>query len=168
MVDAGILREDEPIELVEGELVVVPPQGPSHAAVVADLDARFQKIYSQGFHVRVQLPVAGTIDSLPEPDFAIVRGAPRDYGDRHPTGADTVLVIEVARTSQAFDRKKAATYARAGVPTYWLVDLVARRLEVRTGPAPDGEYEQTSLLGEGQRVALPAVDIEWPVASLFL
>src|SRR5262249_53193341 len=125
MVEAGILREDEPIELVEGELVVVPPQGPTHSAVVADLDARLHEVYTGAYHVRAQLPVAGTDDSLPEPDFAIVRGAPRDYVERHPTGADTILVIEVARTSQAFDRRKASTYARAGVPVYWLIDIVA-------------------------------------------
>src|SRR5262249_2303886 len=126
----------------------------------------------RGLHERVprSRPAAGCRYErrTPGAGLAIVRGAPRDYGERHPTGADTILVIEVARTSQAFDRRKASTYARSGVPVYWLIDLVARRLEVRSTPTSDGEYEQTVLLGEQHRVRLPALDLEWSVGSLFL
>jgi Uma2 family endonuclease len=167
MLEAGILRADEPVELLEGELVVVPPQGPPHSATVAELDCRLQRIYGHGHHVRVQLPIAATDDSLPEPDVAVALGSPRDYAERHPRGMETILVIEIARTSQAFDRRKAPVYARAGVPTYWLIDLATRQLEVRSQPTTAGEYRQTSLLCEQDSVRLPVVDLEWPVASLF-
>jgi Uma2 family endonuclease len=116
MVEEGILRDDEPVELLDGELVVTPPQGPSPAAVVSDLDGRLREIYPERCHVRAQCPLGGAADSLPEPDLAVVRGKPRDYVAAHPRGADVVLVVEVAHTSQAIDRRKVRSYARIGVP----------------------------------------------------
>jgi Uma2 family endonuclease len=165
MVEGGILGEDEPVELLEGELVVTPPEGPSHAAVVSDLAGRLAAAYQPGCHVRAQCPLAGARDSLPEPDLAVVRGNPRDYVEAHPAGGNVVLVVEVARTSQAIDRRKVRIYAQIAVPVYWLLDLAARRLEVRSDP--DGEdYRSTRLLGEGEPVGLPGVDASWIVASL--
>jgi Uma2 family endonuclease len=168
MVDAGILAEDEPVELLEGELVVTPPQGPPHAAVVCDLAERLRDVYGPACHVRPQCPLVGAVDSLPEPDLAVVRGKARDYATRHPTGPDVVLVIEVARTSQALDRRKVRAYATIGVSVYWIVDLAARRLEVRSEPTADGEYRVTRLLGENETIALPRLDVSWNVASLLV
>jgi Uma2 family endonuclease len=165
MVEDGILDEDEPVELVEGELVVTPPQGPSHSAVVSDLHERLRELYRMGFHVRSQCPLGGAADSLPEPDLAVVRGSARDYVKAHPTGADVLLVVEIAQTSQALDRRKVRTYARIGVPAYWLLDLAARRLEVRTDPDGD-DYRSTRLLKESESVAVPSADASWSVASL--
>jgi Uma2 family endonuclease len=165
MVEGGILGADEPVELLEGELVVTPPQGPSHSAVVSDLAVRLAAVYQPGCHVRAQCPLAGAADSLPEPDLAVVRGSARDYVEAHPTGGNVVLVVEVARTSQAIDRRKVRVYAGIAVPVYWLVDLAARRLEVRS--EPDGaDYRSTRLLGEGDAVGLPGVDAAWIVSSL--
>ena len=115
--------------------------------------------------MRSQCPLVGATDSLPEPDLAVVRGVPRDYVSAHPTGGDVLLVVEVARTSQAIDRRKVGAYSRMGVPVYWLLDLAARRLEVRSEPDGD-EYRSTRLLGEGESVALPGVDASWVGASL--
>jgi Uma2 family endonuclease len=165
MVEEGILGEDEPVELLEGELVVTPPQGPPHSAVVSDLDGRLREIYRPGCHVRPQCPLAGATDSLPEPDLAVVRGKPRDYIKAHPSGGDVLLVVEVARTSQAIDRRKVRAYAKIGVPVYWLLDLAARRLEVRSEPDGD-DYRSTRLLRESESVTLPGVDASWTVASL--
>jgi hypothetical protein len=74
----------------------------------------------------------------------------------HPTGAQVVLVVEVARTSHAIDRRKVRAYAKIGVPVYWLLDLGARRLEVRWEPNGD-EYRSTRLLGESDSAALPEI-----------
>jgi Uma2 family endonuclease len=165
MVDEGILADDEPVELLEGELLVTPPQGPSHAAVVSDLDERLAGAYRPGCHVRAQCPLGGAVDSLPEPDLAVVRGKPRDYLASHPKGDQIVLVVEVARTSQAFDRRKVRVYAKIGVPVYWLVDLEGRRLEVRSTPDGD-DYRVTRILREGESAALPEIAIAWEVGSL--
>jgi Uma2 family endonuclease len=165
MVEEGILGHDEPVELIEGELVKTPPQGPSHSAVVSDLQERLRELYRPGCHVRSQCPLAGAADSLPEPDLAVVRGKPRDYVTAHPSGADVLLVVEVARTSQAIDRRTVRAYAKIGVPVVWLLDLAARRLEVRTEPDGD-EYRSTRLLGENESATLPGVDSSWRVDTL--
>lgn len=167
MAEAGILGRDDRVELLEGELVVVPPQGPQHAAEAVDLQVRL-RLYEPGAHIRPQLPLAGSSEDLPEPDIAVVRGAPRDYVERHPTGAEAILVVEIARTSQAIDRRKAAIYSRMGVPVYWIIDLSKRRLEVRSEPTQDGDYRSTSLLSESDSVILPVVGVTWAVASLFV
>lgn len=85
--------------------------------------------------MRPQLPLSLDPDSEPEPDAAVVRGAPRDYVDTHPTTA--LLVVEVADTPLDLDRgKKAGLYAKAGIPEYWIVNLVEPVLEVHRDPAP--------------------------------
>jgi Uma2 family endonuclease len=167
MVEEGILGDDEPVELLDGELVVTPPQGPAHAAVVSDLDGRLREVYRERFHVRAQCPLGGVDDSLPEPDLAVVRGKPRDYIAVHPSGTDVVLVVEVARTSQALDRRKARSYARIGVPMYWLLDLGARRLEVRSEPDAD-EFRSTRILRDDESITLPETDATWSVGTLLL
>src|SRR5262249_47314064 len=117
-------------------------------------------------HVRAQLPLDARPYSLPEPDLAVVRGEPRDYRDRHPTGPDTLLAVEIARTSQALDRRKAGIYAAAGVPVYWLIDLARGQVEVFSGPTEESGYERHEILVRGQEVALPGLDTRWPVAEL--
>lgn len=168
MVDAGILAEDEPVELIEGELVVVTPQGPPHASVTTALRDRLVAAYGAGFVVREDKPLIAGESSLPEPDIAVVRGVHRDFGKRHPRGDEALLVIEVARTSLAMDRSKAATYARAGVPIYWLLDLDAGRLEVHTDPRPDGRYGRVRVLAGEDEVALPERELAWRVCELLL
>ena len=128
MVEEGILGEDEPVELLEGELVIVSPQDPRHAACLVTLTERLAEAYRGVAHVRPQVPLDARPHSLPEPDLAVVKGRPGDYSDRHPSGGDALLVIEIARTSRPIDRRKAGIYAGAGVPVYWLVDLAARQV----------------------------------------
>jgi Uma2 family endonuclease len=155
MVEAGILGEDEPVELLAGELVIVSPQAPPHAALISEIEHLLRRAYADA-HVRVQCPLAASADSLPEPDLAVVRGRPRDYLRRHPGGADVVLVVEVAFTSQALDRAKAPIYAAAGVPVYWLLDCLQDRLEVRTEPQAAEGYRVVRLYGPEDEVPLPA------------
>jgi Uma2 family endonuclease len=71
-----------------------------------------------------------TQDSAPEPDIAIVRGVPRDYMNRHQAAGDVALIIEVADSSLDRDRLKARIYARAGVPVFWIVNLIENQIEV--------------------------------------
>lgn len=133
LIEVGLLHEDDPIELVEGRLLVSEPQHHAHARAIELATDALRAAFGRGWRVRVQLPLALGSASVPEPDVAIVRGAPRDAMPGHPTRAD--LVIEVADTSLHLDRGlKARVYARAGIVEYWIVNLVDRAVEVHRGP----------------------------------
>ncbi len=135
MAEAGIFAPGERIELIEGEIVAMTPQGSRHATAVALVHEALRGVLGTGFYVRQQLPLSLSLDSEPEPDVAVVRGAARDYVQAHPTQA--LLVVEVADVTLAFDRgQKASLYARAGIPEYWIVNLVDRVLEVHRDPGP--------------------------------
>jgi Uma2 family endonuclease len=166
MLEVGILDEDEPVELLEGELVLMSPQDPKHANRAKQISRLLERLYGSGFDARCHSPLQIEGDSLPEPDVAVVRGDGLTFEDRHPEGKDALLVVEITSSSHGRDRRKAQLYARAGVPTYWLLDLPNRRLEVRTDPRPDGEYALTRLLGEAERVAVPETGEEIAVAEL--
>jgi Uma2 family endonuclease len=165
MVEAGILGEDEHLELLDGALVEMSPQGPRHGYVLRRLPERLRGAYPGPWTVQIQLPLAIDRFNLPEPDLAIVGGAPETYADRHPAAAEAALVIEVAVSSQREDRRKADVYARGGVPIYWIIDLAGRRLEVRAAPE-GGAYQVTRILGEDEVVELPQSDARWTVRDI--
>ncbi len=154
---------DEPVELVRGALVTMSPQGPPHAWSVVELVRLLVRQLGDEWRVRAHSGLAVTDDSMPEPDVAVV---PVDRGDRHPSFA--VLVVEASYSSLRFDRGiKAAIYAEASVPTYWVVDLVGRRVHVHTEPR-EGSYQRlvTHVAGASLTIdGLPGVVI--PSAALF-
>lgn len=160
MVASGAL-EGRRIELLEGLLVEVSPQGPDHADVIELLTKHLGSAHAR---LRVQLPLEAEWGSTPEPDLALVeRCHPRH---RHPRTA--LLAVEVAVTSHKQDRgTKASMYAWAPVPTYWLVDVPGRAVEVRSEPGPKG-YGRCEIHGIGTRVPSPAEGVpDLDVASLF-
>lgn len=167
MVETGILSDDEPVELLDGELHLMTPQDPWHATTTKRVERLLEQALGPGFHTRAHSPIGGGAHDLPEPDVALVRGEVEDYRQRHPDGEDILLVVEVARTSQSYDRAKAERYARAGVTTYWLLDLPAHRLELFTGPTPGGRYAEHRVLESQDTLQVPGTDIELPVAELF-
>jgi Uma2 family endonuclease len=134
MARAGILTEDDPVELLEGWLVRKMTKYPPHTLVTHLLRRALERLLPEGWFVSSQEPIA--LDtSEPEPDIFIVRGEPRDYRDRHPGPGDVLLVIEVADTSIRQDRgAKKRVYARAGIPIYWIANLKKRHYEVYTEP----------------------------------
>jgi len=113
MVEGGILDEDEHLELLEGELIVVSPQNPQHAALAAKLQQLVAVVAPPDTHLRLHSPIAAGPESLPEPDLALVRGRAEDFLDHHPRGEDVLLVVEIAVTSQAADRLKVRIYGKA-------------------------------------------------------
>ena len=136
LIDLGILHEDEPIELLGGQLVVSEPKSSLHSTAVRLTAEALRSAFGTGWLVNTQDPIAPDDDSEPEPDVAVVPGSISDYRDEHPSNA--ALVVEVALTSLAFDRRhKGSLYARAGVADYWIVNLIDRIVEVRRRPAPD-------------------------------
>ncbi len=156
MAELGVLTEDDRVELLEGVITPKMVHNPPHDGTIMQLMALLQPMLPSGWSIRVQ-SAATTSDSEPEPDLAVVRGAARDYMRRHPGPADIGLVIEVADSSLARDRKKARLYARAGVPVYWIVNLVDRQLEAfsqPTGPSAAPEYRHTEVCRRGDQVSV--------------
>ena len=134
MYEAGILADEARVEVLEGLLIDLTPPGPTHDGTVEWLTERFVDSRRPEHRVRVQSMLRLASGDFVLPDLMVVDEA---FGrDRHPTTAP--LVIEVAQTSQAHDRKKAAHYAAAVVEEYWIVDIVARVVTVHRDPSGGG------------------------------
>jgi Uma2 family endonuclease len=165
MVDAGIIGEDEHVELIDGCIVAMSPEGATHAGTIEIAADVLRRAFGPHHTVRVQHPVIVDPDSEPQPDIAVVRGGPREHIAEHPR--NPLLVVEVAESSLGYDRReKARLYARAGFREYWIVNLVAGCLEVHRDPTPGG-YLSVVSLAKGAVVspaALPEAAI--PVADL--
>ncbi len=159
MLEHGILDPEERVELLDGELVHVSRHSPAHAIVVARLSQTLAIAYRDVGMIRPQLPVGGIVDSIPEPDIAVVPDDAR-FAQAHPVGEDTILVLEVSRSSRARDRQKAAIYARAGVAEYWRVDVGSRTVEVHTGPRADGAWAEVRIVDADGELALPLPGVE--------
>ena len=164
LVDAGLLGREDRVELVYGMLVPMTPQKPSHGGTLQRLNTLLVPQLVGRAEVRVQLPFIASDDSEPEPDLAVV--AAGDYFDQHPRTAH--LVIEVADTSLNYDRKfKAALYAEAGVPEYWVVDVAARVILVHRLPSA-GQYERLETRAAPETLTLAEFpDVTVPIERLF-
>ena len=157
LIDAGMFRSSERLELLAGHLVVREPQGSLHAAAIGLVEEALRACFGSGWVVRVQMPIALDDESAPEPDVAVVRGTWRDYELSHPTRP--ALLVEVSEPALGEDRtEKAGLYARARVPEYWIVNLVSRTLEVRREPVPTAtapfgsSYRDVMVLEAGSAV----------------
>ena len=182
MIEAGILHDGDPIELIDGLLVRKDrsAQGErfmTHNPRYALLVSRLLRLLMSscdafGCHLRIQLPVTMNNINAPEPDIAAVRGTEEDYAGRHPGPADLLLVIEVADSSLSTDRStKQRLYATAGVAQYWLINLQESQVEVYESPDPTtGKFTVQTILKPGQEVAWvhsPTQHVEIRVADLF-
>jgi Uma2 family endonuclease len=166
MVEAGILAEDERVELLGGDLIVIEDQGPRHLHPLSRLMGRLARCYGDAFLVQPRSPIDCGPLERPAPDLALYPDEGNRAADHLVCGDELLLAVEVAWTSQALDHRKATIYARAGVPEYWLLDVAARRLEIHRSPTPAGHYEIVTLLAETQPVTPPGLDVVWRVADL--
>jgi Uma2 family endonuclease len=139
MIRAGILTEDDPVELLEGWLITKMPKNPRHSVVTQLTREVLARTLPSGWYADTQEPIT-TADSEPEPDIIVVRGERRHYLDRHPGPQDIALVVEVADSSLQRDRSlKKRLYAAAGIPVYWIVNLLNGQIEIYTDPSGPGE-----------------------------
>lgn len=146
MAQAGILAEDDRVELLNGEIVEMPPIGSRHAACVDRLNQQLSRSAGELAIVRVQSPIRLSAHSEPEPDLALLTPREDFYTEGHPGPEDTLLVIEVAETSAEFDRQvKLPLYAQAGIPEVWLIDLAEGHVEVHRTPSTSGSDEVQTL-----------------------
>lgn len=167
MGEVGVLGPDERVELIEGEIIVMPPIGPGHAWSVALDIPLFSQYAGNRFFVQVQNPVRLDDGSEPQPDVMLLRRRPEGYATSHPTAADVLLIIEVADSSLEYDRGvKAQVYGRAGIPETWFKNLPEDCIERFTEPGTEG-YTQHTVHRRGETltpVSLP--DLELPVDEL--
>jgi len=149
LIDHGFFDEDDPIELLDGLLLVKEPQHSPHRTAVLLVAKALEQAFGDGWFVQTQSPIILDDLSEPEPDVCVVRGSPRDYVDSHPT--HPALIVEVAQSGLRRARgRKAVGYARARIADYWIVNLVDRVLEVHREPARPGPALQ--------RWAYPAIE----------
>jgi len=171
MIETGILTTADKVELLENYVVLKMAKNPPHDGTIDLVKEALAKLPA-GWMLRVQQTVV-LADSQPEPDFAVVRGNTRSFVARHPTAADVGLLIEVADSSLLRDqRDKTRIYARGGIPVYWIINLVDRRVEVYmqpSGPTAVPAYgtfqtfqpgDSVPLVLDGATVAaVPAADL---------
>ena len=172
MLADGVFADGDPVELREGYLVTKMPHNTPHFAAVQRLNKRFVRLAPAGWEPLCQLPVT-LPDSEPEPDASLVRGDEATISAGKPVAADVGLVVEVADSSLREDRAYSGRmYARAGIPVYWIVNLIDRQVEVYADPDPAADppaYRTRTDYRAGQDVPVvldgqPAGTI--PVAEL--
>jgi Uma2 family endonuclease len=168
MAEVGILGRRDRVELIKGEILEMAPIGRRHAAFVDNLTRLLVLRLADRAIVRVQGAVALAEDTEPQPDLAILRRDAVSYKDRDAWAQDTLLVIEVAESSLAYDRStKMRLYAEAGIPEYWVVDCAAEAVEVHRGPGPEG-YRDVSLVAGAATLPLPTFpDVELRASDIF-
>jgi Uma2 family endonuclease len=155
MGEVGILGPELRTELIDGEIIEMPPIGHLHAGTVKYLANRIKEAVGRGAVLSVQDPVWLDGYSEPLPDIALLRPRADDYRSAHPGPADVMLVIEVADSSLAYDRDvKLPRYARAGIPEVWLVDLAGRRLLIHRRPDA-GRYAEAVPADDLAAVPIP-------------
>lgn len=167
MADAGILRENDRVELIEGEIIEMSPIGSRHAARVKRAAKVLGRYVGEAAIVSIQDPVRLDNHSEPLPDIALLKPRSDLYETEHPGPADILLILEISDTSSAFDRQvKAPMYARTGITELWLELISEECIEIYTDPV-DGIYRQVRLARRDESLipqSFPQVTI--PVAEL--
>jgi Uma2 family endonuclease len=163
MAEVGLLSPDDRVELIEGEIVEMPPIGDRHAAAVDLLASALIRSLGDTAHVRIQGPVRLDAGSEPQPDIALLKPRADSYKTGHPTAADVLLAIEVSESTREYDLdSKARLYARYGVAEYWVLDLIDNQLHRFRRPIR-GSYADHEALDGGAALFEPlnvAVDLD--------
>lgn len=155
MAEAGILTEDDRVELINGIVVTKMAKGPAHVWASESMVDLLRPLLGAAWCVRREEPARIPALNEPEPDGVVARGTRRAYLGRHPEPADIAMVAEVSDTTYHRDRyEKWPAFAAAGIPVYWIVNLPSRCVEVYTDPSPVG-YATRQDYHDGQ--AIPVV-----------
>ena len=162
MAEVGLLAPDARVELIEGEIIDMPPSAPPHAGILTRLAERLILAVHGTATVRAQLALHLDDFSEPEPDIALVKRRADYYVHSHPQPADVLLLIEVSYSSLRFDReRKLPLYARHGIPEYWIIDVVKPALHMFH--TPQGErYLHASTVprpATASLIALPEANV---------
>jgi Uma2 family endonuclease len=163
MAETGVLRPDARVELLDGSVIDISPISPLHGGLTKRLNRIFTTLSKNRWVVAVQDPVRLNDHSEPQPDLMLLKPAPDDYTTRHSGPADVFLLIEIADSSLELDRKeKLPVYGRAGISEVWILNLLAKTIEVYREPHFTG-YGTKQVLHFGDKAspqAFPDVVLE--------
>jgi Uma2 family endonuclease len=151
MVASGAFSPRDRFHLINGYLVDKMTQNDPHCTADDLCGVELSKAISSGWYLRSGKPVRLPPNSKPEPDRCVVLGTIRDYSHRSPGPADVGLVVEVSDTSLGEDRKLAQVYGGSGIPIYWIINLVDKKIEVYAEPGPAGYTSRIDYVA-GQEV----------------
>ncbi len=168
MIESGIIREGERVELILGQIFTMAAKGTRHTVTTTKLLKTLLTLVGDGAIVRCQDPITLPNNSEPEPDIVIARLRSDDYINSHPSPADIILVIEVAESTIKFDRDtKAPLYAATGINEYWIVNLIDNRLEIYR--QPEGNiYTSVQIVMPPRSINLPGFfEIALNISDLF-
>ena len=158
MAEAGVLSENDRVELVEGEVIEMSPIGSRHAACVGRLTELLGRLATDVAIVWVQNPVRVDDYSEPVPAVTLLRRRDDFYAQANPRPADVLLLVEVSDSTLGYDREvKVPLYARAGVPEVWLVNLPGEVIEIYARPA-GGKYRESHTVGRGAHLTASSLD----------
>ena len=169
MADAGILTENDRVELLDGDIIDMPPIGDWHQAKVIRFNHSFSPLMQGQAIVSIQGPTRLSDISEPQPDAMLLKWRDDYYDGGHPKPSDVLLLIEVSDTTVDYDRnRKLSAYARAGIPEVWIVSRQDRRIEAYTEPA-DGTYSNVRHVGPTETIAPQSFpDVALDVGQFFL
>ncbi|MBM4440030.1 MAG: Uma2 family endonuclease [Candidatus Rokubacteria bacterium] len=155
MIEAGMFRKGQRVELLDGEIYEMAPIGPPHQSIVDRLTHLLVTRFGDRAIVRVQGPITVDRRSEPEPDLQLLRRRDDYYSKAHPGAQQSFLVVEVADSSLDYDHAKLRIYAATGVREVWIVDVRGDRVEVHRTPR-DGVFTETRIAERGQQLACDA------------
>jgi Uma2 family endonuclease len=167
LIAAGILDEDEHVELLEGVITAMSPHGGPHARCIQWLNRYLIRTLPDAYVVRPQLPLTLRPRNEPEPDLAVVS---REAAEEHAHPSTALLAVEVSGGSLRIDRKvKTGVYSRAGIPEYWIGNVEARAVEVFTDPDPKQRaYRRVRTVPKTETLSSETLpQLSFPVAELF-
>jgi Uma2 family endonuclease len=152
LVESGHFTRADRIELINGELTIMPPIGPEHSYHTTRITNTLPLALPAGVLLRMNEPITIPEHSEPQPDAAVVKVKPDGYRKAHPGPKDVLLIIEVADSSAEFAMQiKSKLYAKAGIPEYWDLNAKESALHVFTGPSAKG-YKSIEVLDAGDTV----------------
>jgi Uma2 family endonuclease len=152
MGEVGILGEDDRVELIEGEIIDMPPIGSGHSGRVDEIAMLITRATGPEIKVRVQNPIQVGADIIPQPDIAVLPQHPDRYLQALPTAQDVLLLIEVSESPLTYDRDmKMPLYARAGIVEAWIVNPAGNTVEMYTRPV-NGIYSNVRIAQRGEMV----------------
>lgn len=167
IIAAGVIGEDDRLELLEGEIVEMRPIGPSHSGCVLRLTELLYRMQAPDIMVRVQDPIRLDKFSVPQPDISVVHRRSDYYANSHPEPEDILLLIEVAESSLAYDRElKLPLYARAGIPEVWIVVPLGQVIEVYRSPEGSGYRDARQLRRGDFLTAINIPELNLTVATI--
>lgn len=166
MGELGWFADDARLELVDGEIIDMPPIGSRHASVLEHMSSLLTAVIGARALVRPQLPIRLGDHSEPQPDIALVHPRGDRYRNAHPQAGDTLLLVEISDSTLAYDRKvKVPLYARHGIPETWVVDLQHGQVHRYAKPT-GGTYTVTSSTTGFARMRIDALDAEVDLSPL--